>query len=85
MVDQPHSDSGWADKPANQRRVRIALYVVCLLLIGIEFLVHRHTYNSVEVMPVFYALYGFAALLFAVVVAKGLRRLVKRSEDYYDS
>lgn len=85
MSDQPPADSGWADKPANKRRVRIALYAVCLALIVVELLIDRHTYNSVESAPVFYALYGFAALVFAVALAKGLRALVRRDEGYYDS
>lgn len=78
-------DHGWADIHENKRRVRVALYAVCLLLLVLDLFIHRHTYNTLEQIPLFYALYGFAALVFAVVAAKGLRALVKRDEDYYDS
>jgi hypothetical protein len=37
----------------------------------------------VEELPAFYAFYGFAALVGVVVLAKSLRQLVGRSEDYY--
>lgn len=85
MSESTRHDTGWADRPENQRRVRIALYAACALLLIVELFIHRHTYNSVESMMFFYALYGFASLVFAVAVAKVLRALVGRDEDYYDS
>ncbi|NEZ02893.1 hypothetical protein G4Y73_01870 [Wenzhouxiangella sp. XN201] len=85
MSEPNRNDTGWADNPVIKQRIRAALYIVCALLLGVELLIHRHTYNDVESIPFFHALYGFAALVFAVLVAKGLRALVKRDEDYYDS
>lgn len=79
----PEAELGWADRPRNQRVIRIALYVLCALLLIAEPLVHRHAYNAVEALPCFYALYGFAALWVAVAIAKVLRRLVGRREDTY--
>lgn len=81
----PTEEQGWADSPRNLRRIRAALYVLCGLLVAGDLLVNRQTYNSIELIWLFYALYGFAALVFAVVVAKGLRALVNRDEDYYDA
>ncbi len=77
-------DTGWADRPRVQRLVRVALYVVCAGLLVAEFLIHRHAYNRIEAVPLFYAMYGFAALIAAVTVARGLRRLLKRDDDFYD-
>lgn len=77
-------DPGWADSPRNKRFIRIALYAVCATLAVLEFFAHRHAYNTIEELPLFYAVYGFVSLVFAVVVAKVLRRLVGRREDYYD-
>lgn len=77
-------DTGWADRPHVQRLIRIVLYVVCAGLLLAEFLVHRHPYNRVEAVPLLYAMYGFAALIVAVAVAKGLRRMLKRDDDFYD-
>jgi hypothetical protein len=77
------SDVGWADRPRNKRLIRITLYAVCAALLLAELLIHRHAENRVEAVPMIYALYGFAALILAVTVAKGLRLLLKRDEDYY--
>ena len=78
------NNPGWADKPNNRQLVRRILYVVCALLVVADFIVHRHISTDIERVPVFYALYGFAALVGVVMAAKGLRQLVKRDEDYYD-
>lgn len=53
------------------------------MLVIADLIVHRHTYLPVEELPAFYAFYGFAALVGVVVLAKSLRQLVGRSEDYY--
>lgn len=85
-MDSEHNipNPGWADSPRNKRIIRIMLYGICALLVVLEFFAHRHGYNAIEDLPLFYAVYGFLALVSAVVAAKILRRLVSRSEDYYD-
>jgi hypothetical protein len=75
---------GWADKPANQKLIRRILFGACVLLVVADFVVHRHISTGVERVPAFYALYGFIALVGVVMASKGLRRIVKRDEDYYD-
>jgi hypothetical protein len=76
--------TGWADRPSVRRTIRIVLYILCGLLVLVDFFVHRHTVMSLEKFTAFYAVYGFAALVTVVLLAKGLRRLVRRSEDYYE-
>lgn len=87
MTSPRHEDSavGWADKPVVRQRIRLALYILCALLVLAELFVTRGSHNPVEAFPLIYVLYGFAALVFAVLVAKGLRAIVQRDEDYYDS
>ena len=75
---------GWADNPVIQKRIRYSLYVICGLLVIVDLLVNRHTYLPVEDIPAFFAFYGFASLVGLVVVAKALRKLVARNEDYYE-
>lgn len=75
---------GWADDPGNRQRVRWVLYGACAGLVIVDFVIHRHISTAVEEIPAFYALYGFAALVGVVLAAKGLRRLVKRDESYYE-
>lgn len=81
--DNPNP-AGWADRPAVRKRIRWALYIACAVLFVADFFVHRHIVNPIEKLPAFYAIYGFAALVAVVLAAKGLRRIVKRDEDYYD-
>jgi len=72
------------DKPANVRRVIQGLLAVCLVLVGLDFVVHRHVVHPWEGVFGFYAMYGFVGCVVLVLLAKGLRRIVMRTEDYYD-
>jgi len=72
------------DKPQNVTRLVRGLYVVCGLLFVLDFIIHRHASRFWEGLPGFYAFYGFIAFVILVVVAKLLRKLVMRREDYYD-
>lgn len=71
------------------RRARWAVYGACglLFLVGVAMLwvghAFDHAHYAFERWPGFYGLFGFASFVFIVFVAKGLRRLVMRPEDYY--
>jgi membrane protein YdbS with pleckstrin-like domain len=72
------------DKPENVRRLLWLLYFACALLLAIELFFHRHVEHAWESMWGFYSFYGFMACISLVLLAKQLRKLVKRPEDYYD-
>jgi hypothetical protein len=72
------------DKPRNIRRVLRILYVICVLLLAADLIIHRHVIHDWESLWGFYGLYGFVACVTLVLLAKQLRRLVMRPEDYYD-
>tara|TARA_B100001079_G_scaffold240382_1_gene225230 strand:- start:700 stop:951 length:252 start_codon:yes stop_codon:yes gene_type:complete len=72
------------DKPQNVRRVLWALVAVCIVTIGADFVYHRHIVHPWEGVWGFYAIYGFVACVVLVLVAKELRKLLMRAEDYYD-
>jgi len=72
------------DDPRNVRRLLRTLYGVCALLFGAEFLYHRHAQHPWDGWPGFYAVYGFVGCVLLVLIAKLLRRVLKRPEDYYD-
>jgi hypothetical protein len=40
--------------------------------------------EKAEMFPTFYGLYGFVSCVLLVVAAKELRKVLMRSEDYYD-
>lgn len=65
-------------------RLSYLVYAVCGLLLLVELIYHRHAYFPLEGTFGFYAIVGFGAYLTVVFTAKGLRRLVRRPEDYYE-
>jgi len=72
------------DNPRNVRLVVRGLSAICVLLVGIELVVHRHLAHEWESLFGFYALYGFVACVLLVLLAAEMRKLVMRDEDYYE-
>lgn len=72
------------DRPENVQRLLRGFYGICALLLVLDVVFHRHVEHVLEKIPGFYALFGFVACVTLVLVAKGLRRMLMRSEDYYD-
>ena len=60
------------------------LCAVGVVLIVIEFFIHRHGEFAFEDMFLFPAIYGFLAFLFIVQIGKWLRLVIMRDQDYYD-
>jgi hypothetical protein len=95
LVEQtPDGKQHVFDKPRNVRIVLRSLYAVCafaFLLDIINLILSalgaghlRHAETSWEGFPGFYAIYGFVACVILVLVAKLLRKVLMRDEDYYD-
>jgi hypothetical protein len=82
------------DDPKNVKRVLRGLYVACglVFLADIANLVivwmggHelRHAERTWEGLPGFYSIYGFVACVILVLIAKEMRKVLMRDEDYYD-
>lgn len=72
------------DNPRNVRRVIHALLAACVLSVVAQVFVHVHAEHPWERLFGFYAIYGFVACVLLVLVAKELRKVLMRSEDYYD-
>lgn len=72
------------DNPKNVERLLKGFYLICILLVIADFIVHRHIAMAWEKIPAFYAIYGFTACVVLVILAKWMRKLVMREEDYYD-
>jgi len=72
------------DKPRNVKRLLGVLYLLCVLLLAVDFIYQRHAEHPWEALWGFYGLYGFVACVSLVLIAKQLRRLLKRPERYYD-
>jgi len=71
------------DNPKNVKRILYFLYGSCVLLLALDFVIHRHVVHKWENLLGFYPLYGFIGCVILVLVAKWMRTFLMRSEDYY--
>lgn len=74
----------WLDEPKNIDRLFWLLVVVCAVLAASDFVIHRHCHFSYEAIPDFYCIVGFFAFFLIVLAGRALRKVLQRSEDYYD-
>ena len=72
------------DDKKNVKRVLKALVLACVLMAGADLVYHRHVVHPFEGLWGFYAIYGFVACVILVLLAKEMRKLLMRDEDYYD-
>ena len=79
-----HEKVYFFDKPHNVKLVLRIFYAICALLFVVDFVFHRHIIHPWENTWGFYALFGFIACVVLVLVAKEMRKIVMRKEDYYD-
>lgn len=86
MAEHPPRDEKryWLDEPRNVTLLVRIFYCVCALVIAIDVFVPKHGPFAIEHVFGFYGFYGFAACVALVLIAKQLRRILMRSEDYYD-
>jgi len=77
------------DNHENVKRLIRIFFSISFVLFILDFIIHRHLSFeeegfSVEKWPGFYAVYGFVACVLLVLVAKQMRKLLMRREDYYE-
>jgi len=73
----------WVDKPGSANKIFWGLAVFCGLLFLIDFFYEKHGHFDIEHIPGFYGIYGFVMFTGLILLAKGLRVIIKRPEDYY--
>ena len=64
---------------------KLVLLILALVLFVLEFFIHRHAETDIENVFFFPALYAFVICVAIVLGGIVLRKLVMRSEDYYDN
>lgn len=88
-MNQPdgHPANAPGHAPTAPRRGRGFAYfvTVCVVLLLVDLVHHRHTKLAIEEVPGFYGFYGFSACVLLVLAARALRRVLMRPEDYYDA
>ena len=74
----------WLDKKENILKIYIFLWLIGIILVILDFFIHRHEQLKFTEFFSFYAIYGFLGCVVLVLAAKILRKIVMRKEDYYD-
>ena len=80
----PDTKRYWLDEPRNVDKLVRVFYIICAIIFVTDFAVPKHGPFAIEYLFSFYSLYGFIACVVLVLIAKQLRRILMRSEDYYD-
>ncbi|MGH1484991.1 MAG: hypothetical protein ACRBCI_02150 [Cellvibrionaceae bacterium] len=76
-------ENDFFDRPSTIKWILRIFYSSCVLLVLVDFLVHRHIETSIEKIPAFYAIYGFVACVVLVLIATQMRKWLMRDEHYY--
>ena len=84
IPEQLKTWSDQVDQPENVNRIINALYAVCALLVVVDPFVHKHGPFEIEHIWGFYVLCGTITSVGLVIVAKVLRVILMKPEDYYD-
>ena len=74
----------WLDERKNVDKVFYALCALCAVVVLSDLFYDKHGHFSFEEVIGFHAGFGFVAYVGLVLLAKQLRRVLKRDEDYYD-
>lgn len=94
--DHPHShkipageEPDWLDHWENVKKLLKVFFGACAFLLAIDLLAlvgvyHKHAHFPWEDFPGFYGFYGLLACVALVLLAKQLRKVVMRHEDYYE-
>ena len=72
------------DKPENIKRLLWIFYAICAGLFLIDAVFHRHVIHAWENLFGFYSVFGFVACVVLVLVAKEMRKVLMRKDNYYD-
>jgi hypothetical protein len=86
MAHTPNPDEKryWLDDPRNVDRLVYGFYAVCAVTLAIDVFVPKHGPFAIEHVYGFYGVFGFVACVALVLIAKQLRRVLMRPENYYD-
>ena len=76
--------TSWLDRSENVTKIAWALYIVCAVVVLLDFVIHRHADVGADGFFGFYAAYGFFGSVGLVLAAKQMRKLLMRPENYYD-
>lgn len=75
----------WLDNKKNVDKIWYSLVGICVISVLADFFYHKHVTHPVEDLIVgMHGWYSFIVCVFLVLCAKLLRKILMRSEDYYE-
>jgi hypothetical protein len=74
----------WLDRPSSINLIVRVLVIACIAVVLADFGYHKHGHFGFQEWFAFDAVFGFLAYVGLVSSAKGIRKLLMRSENYYD-
>lgn len=80
MSDKPY----WLDKRKNVMLLIRIFLGICVVMLLLDLVFHRHELFTWEGWFGFYGFFGFVACVTLVLVAREMRKVLMRKEDYYD-
>jgi Na+-translocating ferredoxin:NAD+ oxidoreductase RnfE subunit len=75
----------WLDRPRNVYIIIFLLIASCIILFFADAFYHKHPHFEIENLFGFFGIYGFFVCVALVIIAKSLRTILMRPEDYYDT
>lgn len=72
------------DNPDNVQKVLKAFFASLVVLLILDLLVERHSHFPWEGALDFYPVYGFVSCVLLVFIARAMRLVIMREEDYYE-
>ena len=74
----------WLDSRKNVVLLVRIFLAICVAVLLLDLTYQKHVESSWEGWFGFYGFFGFVGCVALVLIAKELRKLLKRKEDYYD-
>ena len=74
----------WLDRSENVTKLYRGLWVTGIALLALDLFLHKHEEFDFAAWFGFYGVFGFVACVVLILIAKNLRRVLMRSEDYYE-
>ncbi len=84
QIETPEEKFYWLDQPKNIRLIIWILVIVCLALFFADAFYYKKSHFEIENLFGFYGVYGFFVCVALVLIAKWLRALLMRPENYYE-
>ena len=72
------------DHPKNVKRLLTIFYISLVVLLVVDFFIHKHADFPWEEAPNFFAVYGYVSCVLLIFIAKLMRIFIKRDEKYYE-